>query len=66
MYITICEIDDQSKFNETGHLKPVHRDNPEVWEGDRGGRRVQEGDHMYTCGKKFLKKKEKEEERKTS
>ena len=46
MYITICEIDDQSKFNETGHLKPVHRDNPEVWEGEGDGREGQDGD---TC-----------------
>ena len=30
MYITVCEIDDQSKFNdEAGHSKPVHWDDPE-------------------------------------
>jgi len=33
MYITICEIDDQSKFN-AGHSKPVHWGNPEGWDGE--------------------------------
>ena len=23
---------------------------PEGWYGERGGRRVQDGEHMYTCG----------------
>ena len=45
------------------HLKPpgiVHRtwtglglahwDDPEGWYGEGGGRRVQDGEHMYTCG----------------
>ena len=35
MYITICEIDDQSKFN-AGHSKPGHWDNPEGWDGGGG------------------------------
>ena len=26
------------------------RDDPEGWYGERGGRRVQGGEHMYTCG----------------
>ena len=34
MYITVCEIDDQSKFDETGYSKPVHWDNPERWDGE--------------------------------
>ena len=39
MYITICETDDQSKFDyEAGHSKPVHRDNSEGWDGEGGGR----------------------------
>ena len=25
-------------------------DNPEGWYGEGGGRRVQDGEHMYTCG----------------
>ena len=42
MYITICEIDDQSKFN-AGHSKPGHWDNPEGWDGERS---VRDGGHM--------------------
>ena len=25
-------------------------DNPEGWNGEGGGRRAQDGEHMYTCG----------------
>ena len=25
-------------------------DDPEGWYGEGGGRRVQDGEHMYTCG----------------
>ena len=34
----------------TGCLGLVHWDNPEGWNGEGGGRRVQDGEHMYTCG----------------
>ena len=27
----------------------LHWDNPEGWYGDGGERRVQDGEHMYTC-----------------
>ena len=27
----------------------VHWDDPEGWEGEGGGRGVQDGEHMYTC-----------------
>jgi len=27
----------------------VHWDDPEEWYGEGGGRRVQDGEHMYTC-----------------
>jgi len=49
MYITICEIDDQSKV-DAWHSKPVHWDNPEGWDAEGGGRGVQDGGHMYTHG----------------
>ena len=26
------------------------QDDPEGWNGEGGGRRVQDGEHMYTCG----------------
>jgi len=29
---------------------PVHWDEPERWDGEGGGRRVQDGEHMYTHG----------------
>ena len=36
---------------ETGCLGLVHWDDPEVWDGEEGGRGVQDGDHMYTHGR---------------
>ena len=51
MYITICEIDDQSKFDAWNRaIKPVHWDNPEGWDGEEGEREEQDGEHMYTRG----------------
>ena len=35
-------------MHETGHSKLVHWDNPEGWDGEGGGRQVQDGGHMYT------------------
>ena len=44
MYITICEIDDSpNSMHETGHSKPVHRDNPEGSDGQGGGSGIQDG-----------------------
>ena len=43
MYITMCEIDDQSKFdawNRALKVKPVHWGNPEGWDGEGHGREV--------------------------
>ena len=37
-------------MHDTGCLRLVHWDDPEGWYGERGGRRVQDGEHMYTCG----------------
>ena len=37
-------------MHETGCSGLVHWDNPEGWYGEGGGRRVQDGEHMYTCG----------------
>ena len=38
------------KLYITGCLGLVHWDDPEGWNGEGGGRRVQHGEHMYTCG----------------
>ena len=37
-------------MQDTGCLGLVHWDDPEGWYGEGGGRRVQDGEHMYTCG----------------
>ena len=45
MYIFIHETDHQSGF-ETGCSELVHWVDPEGWDGEGGGRRVQDGEHM--------------------
>jgi len=51
MYITINEIDHQSRFDAwEGCSGPVHWDDPEEWDGEGGGREGQDGEHMYTHG----------------
>ena len=37
-------------MHDTGCLGLVHWDDPEGWYGEAGGRRVQDGEHVYTCG----------------
>ena len=37
-------------MHNTGCLGLVHWDNPEGRYVEGGGRRVQDGEHMYTCG----------------
>ena len=37
-------------MHDTGCLGLVHWDDPEGWYGEGGGRRAQDGEHMYTCG----------------
>ena len=37
-------------MHDTGCLGLVHWDDPEGGNGEGGGRRVQDGEHMYTCG----------------
>ena len=37
-------------IHDTGCLGLVHWDDPEGWYGEGGGRRVQDGEHVYTCG----------------
>ena len=38
-------------MHETGCSGLVHWDNPEGWDGEGGGRGVQDGEHMYTRGR---------------
>ena len=45
-------------MHDTGCLGLVHWDDQcmgiEGWYGEGGGRRVQDGEHMYTCGRFIL------------
>ena len=41
-------------MHDTGCLGLVHWDDPEGWYGEGGGRRVQDGEHMNTCGRFIL------------
>ena len=43
-----------SSMHDTGFLELVHWDDPEGWYGEGGRRRVQDGEHMYTCGRFML------------
>ena len=42
-------------MHDTGCSRLVHRDDPEGWYGEQGGRGVQDGEHMYTCGRLMLR-----------
>ena len=57
MYNIICETNCQSRFDacDTGCLGLVYWDDPEGWYQEGGGRRVQDGEHVYTRGGFMLK-----------
>ena len=46
----VKRIDSPGSMHETGCSGLVHWDDPEGWDGEGGGRGVQDGEHMYTCG----------------
>ena len=50
MYICMYVESEEDLKSHTGCLGLVHWDDPEGWYGEGGGRRVQGGEHMYTCG----------------
>jgi len=37
-------------MHDAGCLGLVHWDDPEGWYGEGGGKRGQDGEHVYTCG----------------
>ena len=43
-------VDSLGSMHDTGCLGLVHWDDPDGWNREGGGRRVQDGEHMYTCG----------------
>ena len=47
----VKQISSSGSMHETGCLGLVHWDDPEGWDGQGGGRGVQDGEHMYTCGR---------------
>ena len=44
------QVASPGSMHDSGCLGLVHWDDPEGWDGEGGGRRVQDGEHMYTCG----------------
>ena len=50
----VKQIASPGLMHETGCSGLVHWDDPEGWYGEGGGRRVQDGEHMYTCGGSIL------------
>ena len=46
----VKRITSPDSMHDTGCLGLVHWDDPEGGDGEEGGRGVQDGEHMYTCG----------------
>ena len=46
----VKRIASPSSMHKTGCSGLVHWDDPEGWDGEGGGRGVQDGEHMYTHG----------------
>ena len=46
----VKQISSPGSMHETGCSGLVHWDDPEGWDGEGGGRGVQDGEHMYTHG----------------
>ena len=47
----VKRITNTGSMHDTGCSGLVHWDDPERWDGEGGGRRVQDGEHMYTRGR---------------
>ena len=43
----VKQITSPGLMHDTGCLGLVHWDDPEGWEGEGGGRGIQDGEHMY-------------------
>ena len=46
----VKQIASPGSMHETGCSGLVHWDDPEGWDGEAGGRGIQNGEHMYTHG----------------
>ena len=49
-YLKEQRVASPGSMHDSGCLGLVHWDDLEGWYGEGGGRRVQDGEHMYTCG----------------
>ena len=47
----VKRIASPGSMHDTGCLELVLWDDQEGWDGEGGGRGVQDGEHMYTCGR---------------
>ena len=47
----VKQIASPGLMHDTGCLGLVHWDDPEGWDGEGGGRGVQDGEHMYSHGR---------------
>ena len=47
----VKQITSPGLMHDIGCLGLVHWDDPEGWDGERGGRGLQDGEHMYICGR---------------
>ena len=50
IYHNQIRVASPGSMHDTGCLGLVHWDDPEGGYGEGGGRRGQDGEHMYTCG----------------
>ena len=48
------QVASPGSMHDIGCLGLVYWDDAEGWYGEVGGRRVQDGEHMYTCGRFIL------------
>ena len=48
------QIASSGLMHDTGCLGLLHWDDPEGWYREGGGMGVQDGEHVYTCGKLML------------
>ena len=46
----VKQITSPGSMHDAGYSRLVHWDDPEGWDGEGGGRRDQDGGHMYTRG----------------
>ena len=46
----VKQITSPGSMHKTGCSGPVHWDDPAGWDGEGGGKGVQDGEHMYTHG----------------